>query len=289
MDIVVVGATGSQGGAVAKHLRAGGWTVRALSRSRPGFVHADMEDVASLVAAMEGAHGVFSVQPTVGSPGTAPDFSAEDEVRWGMNVASAAAEAGVRHFVYTSVAGTGRHLEERLPVNLISKWRIEEHIYARGLPATVLRPVSFLENFTGDYALHDDFMATGLAPDVPQQLMAVDDVGMIAAQAFADPASWIGRTVELAGDSVTPVEIAAAFSEVLGRPLPYEQIPLEAMPADFAFANRWLNELGYRVAKLHPGLMNLRTWLHATGAAQLRAASSQSAPRPASAAARWPG
>jgi uncharacterized protein YbjT (DUF2867 family) len=114
-----------------------------------------MEDVASLVAAAEGAYGMFSVQPTVGSPGTAPDFAAEDEVRWGVNVAEAAHAADVRHFVYTSVAGAGRHDSEVLPQNTVSKWRIEQHIARLGLPATILRPVSFMENYTGGYHLHD--------------------------------------------------------------------------------------------------------------------------------------
>jgi uncharacterized protein YbjT (DUF2867 family) len=97
--IVVVGATGLQGGVVTAHLLAGGWKVRALTRD-PGsersaalakagaqVVRAEMDDVASLNVAAEGAHGVFSVQPTVGSPGTAPDFTAEDEIRWGTTPA----------------------------------------------------------------------------------------------------------------------------------------------------------------------------------------------------------
>ncbi|MCP3757994.1 NmrA/HSCARG family protein [Streptomyces sp. TBY4] len=289
--VVVVGATGLQGGAVTRHLLRGGWQVRALTRDPDGaraveleeagaqVVRARMEDVGSLAAAAEGAWGLFSVQPTIGSPGTAPDFSAEDEVRWGVNVAEAAHAAGIGHFVFTSVDGAGRHLEEKLPVNLVSKWRIEQHIAALGLPATILRPVSFMENFTTGYALRDGSLSTGLAPEVPQRIMAVDDVGAVAALAFSRPKEWIGRTVPLAGDELTPVEIAAAIGKAIGAPLPYVQVPIDAIRAlseDFAYANVWLNTLGYRAdiaatREIHPAAMDLGTWLERGGAARIAA------------------
>jgi uncharacterized protein YbjT (DUF2867 family) len=130
---------------------------------------------------------MFSVQPTVDSPGTAPDFTAQDEVRWGVNVADAAHAAAVAHLVFTSVSGTGRHDSDVLPQNLVSKWRIEQRIAELGVPATILRPVSFMENYTGGYYLHDGALATPLAPDVPQQIMAVEDIGVFAALSFARP------------------------------------------------------------------------------------------------------
>ncbi|MCA2184580.1 NmrA family NAD(P)-binding protein [Nonomuraea cavernae] len=157
------------------------------------------------------------------------------------------------------------------------KWRIEQHITRLSLPATFLRPVSFMENYTGAYHLHDATVATAFAADVPQQVMAVDDVGAFAALAFAQPGEWIGRAVDLAGDELTPRQIAAAISEAVGRPLPYIQIPIEAIAQigeEFAFAYTWLNERGYRAGLpftrvLHPGLIDLRTWLQRTGAAQI--------------------
>ncbi|WP_205314762.1 NmrA/HSCARG family protein [Nonomuraea lactucae] len=287
--IVVVGATGLQGRAVTAQLLADGWQVRAVTRDPDAaaaralaqagaeLARAEMDNLASLIAAAEGAYGLFSVQPTVGSPGTPAGFTAEDEVRWGRNVADAAHAAGVRHLVYASLAGAGRHNTEKLPSNTINKWRIEQHITRLGLPATFLRPVSFMENYTGSYHLHDGTVATAFAADVPQQIMAVDDVGAFAALAFAQPGEWIGRAVDLAGDELTPRQIAAAISEGVGRPLPYVQIPIEAIAqlgAEFAYAYTWLNERGYRAdvaftRALHPGLMDLRTWLQRTGAAQI--------------------
>ncbi|GAA5056359.1 uncharacterized protein YbjT (DUF2867 family) [Thermocatellispora tengchongensis] len=287
--IVVIGATGLQGRTVTAHLLADGWSVRAVTRDPDAagaraleqagaeLVRADMDDVASLRAAAEGAYGLFSVQPTVGSPGTPEGFSAEDEVRWGRNVADAAHASGVQHLVYASLAGAGRHNTEKLPQNIVSKWRIEQHINRLGLPATFLRLVSFMENYTGAYHLSDGAVTTAFAADVPQQIMAVDDVGAFTALAFAQPGEWIGRAVDLAGDELTPVQIAAAISEAIGRPLPYVQIPIEAIAAmdeELAFASTWLNERGWRAdvaftRALHPRLMDLRTWLERKGANQI--------------------
>ncbi|MFI6742532.1 NmrA/HSCARG family protein [Nonomuraea sp. NPDC050451] len=287
--IVVMGATGLQGRAVTARLLADGWRVRAVTRDPDAagaralaqagahLVRAEMDDPASLTAAAEGAYGLFSVQPTVGSPGTPPGFTADDEVAWGRNVADAAHAAGVRHLVYASVAGAGRHNTEKLPRNVVSKWRIEQHITRLGLPATFLRPVSFMENYTGAYHLHDGAVTTAFEPAVPQQIMAVDDVGAFAALAFARPEEWIGRAVDLAGDELTPLQIAAAVSEAIGRPLPYVQLPIEVIARageEFAFAYTWLNERGWRAdvsfaRALHPDLMDLRTWLARTGAAQI--------------------
>ncbi|MFI8520708.1 NmrA/HSCARG family protein [Streptomyces sp. NPDC085481] len=289
--VVVTGATGLQGRAVTRHLLRDGWQVRALTRDPNGpratalaqsgaqVIRARMEDVDSLISAAEGAWGLFSVQPTVGSPGTAPDFTADDEVRWGVNVAEAAHAAGIGHFVFTSVAEADRHLDEKLPVNLVSKWRIERHVAALGLPATILRPVSFMENFTGGYALRNGNLSTGLAPEVPQQIMAVDDVGAVTALVFSQPKEWIGRAVSLAGDELTPVQVAAAIGKALGVPLPYVQIPIDAIRAlseDFAYANEWLNEHGYRAdipatREIHPGTMDFSTWLQRTGASRIAA------------------
>ncbi|MFJ2030124.1 NmrA/HSCARG family protein [Streptosporangium sp. NPDC087985] len=289
--VVVVGSTGLQGRVVTAHLLDGGWQVRALTRDPDSasaqalaaagaeLVRADMEVLGSLVAAAEGAYGMFSVQPTVGSPGTPPDFTAEDEVRWGVNVAEAARAAGIRHFVFTSVAGAGRHDEEVLPRNVVSKWRIERHIAKLGLPATILRTVSFMENYTGGYHLHEGTVTTAFEPDVPQQIMAVDDVGVFAALAFARPDEWIGSAIDLAGDEVTPRRIAEAIGGAIGRPVPYVRLPIETIRQvgeEFAFAYEWLNTLGWRAdiaaaRRIHPGLMDLHTWLDRTGAAQIEA------------------
>jgi uncharacterized protein YbjT (DUF2867 family) len=107
--------------------------------------------------------------------------------------------------------------------------------------------------------------------------MAVDDVGYVTSLAFSRPQEWIGRAVALAADELTPVQIAAAIEKALGHPLPYVRIPIETirtLSEDFAFANEWLNERGYRAdiaatRRIHPGAMDFRTWLERTGRAQI--------------------
>src|SRR5690349_10787948 len=126
--IVVTGAAGQQGGAVARRLLAGGWKVRALTRDahKPAaqaliavgaeIVQADNQDRASLEQAMQGAYGVFSVQNY-----WLPGVGAEGEVQQGKNTADAAKTAGIRHFVYSSVGAAHRGMGQ---AHFDSKWEI---------------------------------------------------------------------------------------------------------------------------------------------------------------------
>ena len=148
--IVVLGATGQQGHAVARALLAAGWPVRAFVRdaSHPRaqslqqqgaeLVRGDLNDPASLSWAMQGTYGVFSLQ--TGSP----EGGDIGEERRGKVVADIARATGIAHLVYSSAAGAGpnsgiAHFE--------IKWRVEQYIRTLGLPATILRPVFFMENF----------------------------------------------------------------------------------------------------------------------------------------------
>lgn len=223
--IVVTGATGQQGGATARHLLADGWPIRIFVRdpSKPAaeelaaagaeVVIGDMLDPDSLRRAFEGAYGVFSVQTWRGPGGV------EAEKQEGFNVAEAAAQAGVAHLVYTSVGGadceTGlAHFE--------SKREIELRIAALGVPATILRPSFFMDNFRSQAAgIRAGKLVQGVKPETRLQMIAVDDIGAFAALAFRAPDEWIDRTIELAGDELTMVEVAAIFSARLGHEVAY--------------------------------------------------------------------
>ena len=116
--VLVFGATGQQGGAVASALRADGWAVkafvrdllsdkaRALSCLGVSLAQGNFLDTASIRNAMAGVYGVFSVQPSSGQ-GAVYGVSDEDEVRFGKTIADAAVESGVQHLVYTSVNAAG--------------------------------------------------------------------------------------------------------------------------------------------------------------------------------------
>jgi uncharacterized protein YbjT (DUF2867 family) len=277
--VLVTGATGRQGGAAARHLRAAGFRVRALVRNPAAatarelaqagadLVCGDMTDLASLDAAMRGAYGVFSVQPTKGSAGTSADFHTEDEVRMGVTVAEAARRAGVRHVVYTSVGGVERAPEIR---RWQSKARIEAHLEALGLPTTVLRPVRFMENlYDPRAAIRDGVLTDVFHPDVPVQLIAADDIGAFAALAFADPDHYLGRAVELAGDELTMPRIAAAVTEATGRPVVYQPLPRAALVDldpdavagyDFGNGGGWQADIP-ALRELRPELTDFATWL----------------------------
>src|SRR5207245_1071952 len=140
------------GGAVIRHLLPKGWKLRALTRNsghaaagdlaRKGIevVQGDMEDPASLERAARGVYGIYSVQ----------DFwsvGAKREILQGKNLADVAKKAAVEHFVYSSVGGAERNSGID---HWDSKWEIEKHIRKLGLPATMIRPVAFMENYYVD-------------------------------------------------------------------------------------------------------------------------------------------
>ncbi|WP_307874566.1 NmrA family NAD(P)-binding protein [Frankia nepalensis] len=281
----MTGATGNQGGAAAARLLADGWQVRALTRDPAGgparrlaaagvqVVVGDLDDRGSLDAAVEDAHGVFSVQR--GALGT-PPVPFEDEVRRGRNVADAAAAARVRHLVHASVAGVERGGGGRA---FASKRAIEEHIGRIGIPATILRPVSFMDNYADPaFGVQTGTLATPFAPDVPEQLIAVDDIGAFAASAFADPARYLGRALAIAGDALRPGQTAQALSLATGRDIRYAHVPSDIVRGqneDVADVADFLNNHGGYGADLaaaralHPGLMSFQTWLAGPGRTKL--------------------
>jgi uncharacterized protein YbjT (DUF2867 family) len=275
--ILVTGATGKQGGAVAKHLLAQGWRVRALVRdpNSPAakalaargveLARGDLEDRASLEAAVRGAYGVFSVQTFMGPEGPA------GETRQGQLLADVAKAAGVQHFVYSSVGGAERHTG--VP-HFESKWQIEEHIRALGLPATIFRPVYFMENLRAPWsAPRDGVLAVGLRPTTRLQMLGVDDIGAFVALAFARPQEFSGKEIELASDALTMPEVADAFTRVTGQPVRFVEVPIEQVRSaspELAKMYAWFNDHGYdadieRLRGLYPGLTNFETWLRQTG------------------------
>jgi len=275
--ILVTGITGNQGGAAARSLLKDGWKVRGLSRdlNKPAvkalqesgidIVQGNMDDRATLDAAMKDVYGVFSVQnfwlPEVGHDG---------EIRQGKLVADAAKAAGVQHFVYTSVGGAERNTG--IP-HFDSKWEIEKHIKALGLPATVFRPVAFYENWNWGrpYILNGALSAVGLPTDRTIQYITVEDIGAFVALAFANPQEYIGTALELAGDELTEPQIAEIFSRVIGRPV-HLAPPDPARSADPESQNmvKWFTEHGYEaeipaLRKIYPQLTDLETWLRRNG------------------------
>ena len=279
--VLVVGATGRQGGSVLRYLLERQIPVRALVRSSESgrarglgnqgveIAIGDMDDPLSLKHAMTGVRGVYSMQDywSVG---------ARREVQQGKNMADAAAEAGVEHFVYSSVGGADRdsgidHWE--------TKWAIEQHIRARRLSATILRPVSFMNNYyipAVEKSLLRGRLLDPVRGDLPYQTIAPDDIGKFAALAFARPQQFAGRALEIAGSELTNRQAAGVFARVLGRPVKFRRIPMPvvriAMSKEFYQMFRWFNAGGYRadIAGLRRDypeirLTSLEDWLRSEG------------------------
>lgn len=277
--VAVTGATGRQGGAVARHLLAAGWQVRALTRDpqreparRLGaagaqVLGADMADTASLVAAFRGAYGVFSVQNPMIS-------GLEAEVAQGKNVADAAQECGVQHVVYGS-AGTGA------PGTGVGSWesklRVEGHLRQVGLPVTVLRPMAFME-LMSDRTFFPPVSTWYVMPklmgeDRPVWWLCVDDLGAIAARAFAEPETFVGADLRLAADHRSIGQCREIWQEVSGRrprrwPMP-TRVFERFVGTDLTTMWRWLrtHDVEVDVDETHrilPTASSVRQWAERT-------------------------
>ncbi|MEU8795579.1 NmrA/HSCARG family protein [Streptomyces sp. NPDC048643] len=281
--VLVTGATGNQGGATARHLLAAGWRVRALVRDERSpaaaalsaagaeLVRGDLDDRASLDSAARGAYGVYSVQS-----------ANENEITQGRNIADAAAHAGVQHLVYSSVGGA--ESQNRFYVEQgwgpIDKWQIEEHIREAGVPTTILRPAGFMEDFTSPARFfRNGSLNVPWREDLVMQLIAIDDIGVFAASAFADPDAFLGRAIEITGDRLTTPQIADALSSAANRPIPHTRIPLELLwehQPEAAKVFTWANETYYAsdpapLRSTHADLMTFNTWLNHSGRKRLAA------------------
>lgn len=268
--ILVLGATGQQGGAVARQLLADGWAVRACTRDtdKPAaremaqdgasVIRCDMDDRPSLDRALRGVYGCFSVQV----PG-------EKEVQEGMELANAAKDAGVQHLVYTSVAGCDRNTGISF---FESKNQIEQHIRSLGNLATIVRPVYFMENFNEPrtrQSIMQGVLSLPLSPDKRLQLISVVDIGGIVASVFDNPQEYLGRTLEIACDELSMVQIAQVLTRVIGIKVRYQQMPIEAISkanAEYGKMFRWINENDFaadlsEMRRIRPDLMSFEDWL----------------------------
>ncbi|WP_410583642.1 NmrA/HSCARG family protein [Amycolatopsis sp. lyj-108] len=268
--VLVTGATGRQGGATARALLAAGVPVRALVRDPARakavetlgaeLVVGDLHDIDSVIRAAKGARAVFSVQmPGVSAEG----FDFAGEVTQGVNLIEAAKAAGVPQFVHTSVSGAGQHVDadgwadgrwSAMEPTLGAKAAIQDRLREAGFPQwTLLKPGFFMENFLPDMKFLfprgvDGGLVSVIKPSTSLSLAAVDDIGIAAAAAIAEPERFSGVELELASDFLTMAEIAAVLSEVLGTRLPAPDMTVERAVAagmpPMGASHEWLNVIG---------------------------------------------
>jgi uncharacterized protein YbjT (DUF2867 family) len=249
--ILITGVTGNQGGAVARALEGTEFHLRGLTRkpdsdratalTRRGveIVKGDLDDEASLRSALTGAWGVFGVQ-------NAGEAGVEREEAQGKRLATLAREAGVEHYVYTSVGSADK--QTGVP-HFDNKGRIEETVRGLRFPShVILRPVFFMENLVAPFSLQGATLAWALGPKTKLQMVAVDDIGWFGARAFTDAAGLNRREIDLAGDSRSMTEAVEILTKAFGRPIAFAQTPIEQVrqySKEMALMLEWFERVGY--------------------------------------------
>jgi uncharacterized protein YbjT (DUF2867 family) len=253
MNVLVTGATGKQGGAVARALLARGHQVRAatrdpesgdaqvLARGGARLVEADFRKPGSLIAAMQGTEAVFAMT-------TFFEEGVDAEIAQGKALVEAAVAASVPYVVYTSVAGADQ--KTGIP-HFDSKHAVEKHLQASGLAYAVVAPVYFMENVYIPQVLEglrQGVYAAALPGDRQLEQIAVEDIGKFAALVIEQRDRFAGQRIDIASDELDGNEQADILSEILGREVRYHEVPLDALrqhSEEMALMYEWFDRVGY--------------------------------------------
>jgi len=289
-SILVMGATGKQGGATIRQLCAlpnskNDLRILAVTRNISSdaavelkqkhpqieLLQGDYSNLGNLFDALPATpYALFSVQPSVYR-----GYTPEKEIQQGKALHEAAIDIGVGHIVYTSVDRHGDQSDKTCGVpHFDAKWEIEMHLTAECARSkkttwTILRPTTFFDNYTPDMQGRVIAATFGQAKK-GQQFVACKDIGWFAAQAMADPERFRGRKISLAGDDITLPAMRERFYEKMGYAMPegYAWMGSGALWAmkEIGMMYRWLNEVGYGAdvqacRKENPGMMNFAMWI----------------------------
>ncbi|PTB77758.1 NAD(P)-binding protein [Trichoderma longibrachiatum ATCC 18648] len=295
-SLLITGATGRQGGAAIRALlsKNADFKLLAVTRDKTSPSAQKLASLSPKVTLLQGdlnktdalfeqardltgssPWGVFSVQAL--QPGAkGPPL----EQAQGTSLIDSALKAGVKHFVYSSV---DRHGEKSFanPTDIphfISKHNIEHHLVnattkSHQMSWTILRPVAFMDNLDGGFLgkIFATAIRAKLSPgNKPLQLVATEDIGEVAAEAFRRPDEYSGKAISLAGDEVTFQQLSDIFREKTGSPVP---VTWDFMAKLVFAASKEMRTMfdffekegyGADIAALrtqYPQLKDLRTWL----------------------------
>jgi len=260
--ILVTGATGQQGGALARLLLQKKHEVYALIRSTKSespkaqnlrnqgakLVEADLDKPDSLEQATNGIDSVFLM-------GTPVEVGTEGEIRRGKMMVDIAKEKKIEHIVYSSVVNADKNTG--IP-HFESKYKVEQHIKNSGIPYTIIGPTFFMDNLLS-YSLaglQQGQVALPLSPSRILQQIAVENIAEFSALALERRNSFIGKRIDIASDEITGEQAAKVLSNELGRKIRYEQVPMEQIrqaSEDLAVMYEWFERIGtgVDVAALH--------------------------------------
>ena len=260
--ILVTGATGQQGGALARLLLQKKHEVYALIRStklespkaqnlrnqgaKP--VEGDLDKPDSLEQATNGIDSVFLM-------GTWTEVGTEGEIRRGKMMVDIAKEKKIEHIVYSSVVNADKNTG--IP-HFESKYKVEQHIKNSGIPYTIIGPTFFMDNLHS-YSLaglQQGQVALPLSPSRILQQTAVENIAEFCALALERRNSFIGKRIDIASDEITGEQAAKVLSNELGHKIKYEQVPMEQIrqaSEDLAVMFEWFERIGtcVDVAALH--------------------------------------
>jgi uncharacterized protein YbjT (DUF2867 family) len=252
--VLVLGASGGQGGAVTAALLEAGVGVRALVRNPASdgarklaaagaeLASGDFTDVSSLTAAMKGVAAAFAL--------TTPfESGPEAELAQGEAIITAAEAARLPFLVFSSVAAATAHTG--VP-HFESKAVVERRLAASEIPHTIVAPTYFYDNALGGYQeLLGGVLELPLPAGHQLQQLARPDLGRFVTLVIrSGPGAFAGRRIELASDAPTPVQMSAALSSALGRPVEFAETPMSrvrARSADMTAMWDFLRGDGYQV------------------------------------------
>jgi uncharacterized protein YbjT (DUF2867 family) len=253
--VMVTGATGQQGGSLARLLLKRGHHVRAVTRKPDSpassalrtmgaeVVGADLGDRASIERVAKGVDVAYLVA-------TPYEQGVAAETRFGKTGLDGVHAAGVPYVVYSSVGDADRRTG--IP-HFDSKAEIEEHLKRLGTEYSIVAPVFFSENLFAPWVtagLAQGVLATGILSDRKLQVISLPEIAEFTTLAVEQPRSFRGKRINIASDEPTPTDIARTLSEVAGRGLSYRAIPLDEVrkqSEDFAKMYDWFNRVGYSV------------------------------------------
>ncbi|MCU1228664.1 MAG: hypothetical protein JWO97_1548 [Acidobacteria bacterium] len=246
--ILVIGATGAQGGSVVRALlERGSFNVRAFTRKpdSPAALElasrgvelavGDLDDRDSIAAALDGVHGVFGVTNFW------EHFEKEGEE--GRNLVRAVADANVQHFVFSTLPAVEKATGGALhSPHFDIKAELEEYARALSIPATFIHMPMYYESFTSLLRPEGDAFTLRIPlGTTPLAMMAVSDLGFIVARVFEQRDAFIGKTLALAAEELPVARYAELLSGVIDADVRYEHLPRETFAslgfpgaADFA-------------------------------------------------------
>ncbi|BCX08619.1 MAG: hypothetical protein KatS3mg066_2478 [Fischerella sp.] len=272
--VLLIGVTGGTGANVVKgFLEQGVNNLRAITRkidlSRPSLlkmsnagvelIEANLDDEDSLSPAFADISAVYCHATTADAAKPDPR-----EVERAKRVSQVAKQANIKHFVYNSAGGADRksgisHIEQ--------KYKVEQVLKSTGLPTTMLRACLFMEEFWKQYtrpSILKGVFPFSIQPDKPIHLVTTKDMGRVAAYVIKNPSEYIGQEIELAGDVLTPKQMAAEFSKVQGMTVVHKEVApwifLLLLRKDLFNLIQWYRHQGYqadveRLRAEFPGLL----------------------------------